>query len=272
MEIINVCVDSETWGTDPGSDIRSIGACLFDITAGTIANGPADQSETPDKSLFFYQAVDNPIIPADMTHSVNGEQFYTHWDGMAQAWRKYPLKRDPKTVEWWSKQSAEAQAAFENPVDLRVGLIMFGGWLRGLSGDYYDPNDHDRFYPDDRRLWAHGAAFDPPLLTAAYKALKLAVPYHYRAPRDTRTAFDMAGVTDHSAWLAARPGPLKINHHALDDAICESRGVIDAYARYSPRLAFEAGYKQANEDEQNDGTPYPRWGIEKGFERWQTQS
>lgn len=230
MKIIDICVDSETWGVDPGCDFRSIGGCVFDLKTGIIGGFHDRQSihemnrnDGIDDS--FYQALDNPMARAiDASPGWDG-----YFDGV-DTYRRYPLKRDPKTVKWWDMQSKEARAAFANPIELKTGLIMFGGWLRGLSGDYYDPNDLDRQYPDDRRLWAHGAAFDPPFLTAAYKALGLPVPFHYRAPRDTRTAFDMAGVTDHSAWLAARPGPLGINHHALDDAICEARGVIDAMA------------------------------------------
>lgn len=207
---------------------RSIGACRIDPTSSFVAGHTYPVFPHSDT---FYQAVDNPIIPADMTHKVDGEKFYTHWDTTSQMWRRYPLSRDPDTVKWWSEQSAKSQAAFADPVDLRAGLIMFAGWLRGLSGDYYDPNDHKRRYPDDRRMWAHGAAFDPPFLTAAYRALDLPVPFHYRAPRDTRTCFDMAGIDDHSAWLAARPGPLGILHHALDDAISEGRAISDAFAR-----------------------------------------
>src|SRR5690606_28074245 len=51
------------------------------------------------------------------------------------------------------------------------------------------------------------------------------------APRDTRTLFDAAGISDHSAWLAQYPGPLEVHHHALDDAICQARAVCAAYRR-----------------------------------------
>lgn len=213
MKKIDVSFDSETWGTEPGCDIRSIGACVMDVRTGFVHDGSLGTIKT------FYQAMDNPIVDDRMKTG--------HWTG--ENMRAYPLTRDPQTVQWWSEQSADAQAAFTDPMELRQGLILFGGWLRGLSGDTYDPNDHDRRFPDDRNLWSHGSAFDPPIIGAAYRACGLPVPWHYRAPRDTRTCFDMAGIDDHSAWLAATPGPLAVPHHALDDAICQARAVCAAY-------------------------------------------
>lgn len=66
------------------------------------------------------------------------------------------------------------------------------------------------------------------ILAAVYQAVNLPVPWHYRAPRDTRTIFDAAGIDDHSAWLAQyATGTV---HHALDDAICQARAVCAAWA------------------------------------------
>ena len=69
----HIMVDLETWGTTPGSDIRSIGAVVFDPVAGTLGNE-------------FYVNV------------VGGE--------------KVGLTRDPETEEWWADQSEEARGAF----------------------------------------------------------------------------------------------------------------------------------------------------------------
>lgn len=227
MKKIDVSLDLETWGTEPGDDLRSIGGVLFDPRAGWVGGFNNAWKDTTHGQ--FYQAVDNPASdPAHPKPNPSGKEWT--WDGV-DSFRSYPLKRTEKTVEWWDRQSAQAQAAFANPMELRQGLILFGGWLRGLSGDTYDPNDHDRWYDDDRNLWSHGAAFDPPILAAAYRACGLPVPWHYRAPRDTRTCFDMAGIDDHSALLASLPGPLGIAHHALDDAICQARAVCSAFDR-----------------------------------------
>lgn len=200
----HIMIDTETWGTEPGCDIRSIGACVFDPVAGTYSD--TDQ---------FYIACDNPRI-------------------QMPAWKpyKYDLKRDPQTVQWWSEQSDEAQAAFADPVDLAECLHRFSTWVFRLTDQLYDRHGIGKCEPSpDIRLWAHGPQFDASILAVAYKAVQLPVPWHYRAPRDTRTCFDMAGIDDHSAWLEQHPGPLGILHHALDDAICQARAVCGAYAR-----------------------------------------
>jgi len=204
---IDIMLDLETWGTDPGRDLRSIGACVFDPGAGTVSD--IDQ---------FYIATDNP--KGYHGNGVHKHRFFPDEKGWA---RKYSLTRDPRTVQWWSEQSDEAQAAFAGPVDLREALGRFDSWLGGLFNYEVILAETDCI-----RLWSHGAATDGPWLAAAYKAVGLPVPWHYRAPRDTRTCFDMAGIEDHTAWLKQHPGPLGIPHHALDDAICQARAVCAA--------------------------------------------
>lgn len=226
---IHIMLDLETWGTEPGCDIRSIGACVFDPVAGTIGGdipfahagkgGTGPGSKNP---FAFYIATDNP------TGTWGRGRWRTKFTPMNHWKRKYPLTRDADTMRWWSEQSGEAQAAFADPVDLREGLERFAAWLDAVRP--FEGIGGAREY-GSLRLWSHGSAFDPPILAAAYKAVGLPVPWHYRAPRDTRTAFDMAGIEDHSAWLNQHPGPLAIPHHALDDAICQARAVCGALAR-----------------------------------------
>lgn len=197
--VLNLMLDLETWGTTPGSDIRSIGACVFDPVTGTVGNGYCDDGQDHTvRGYTFYIACDNPLNTSLGARVVPPEY-------------KYPLRRDPRTVQWWSEQSSEAQAAFVDPVDLKVALGNFSNWLCDLVSAPYTPSHGHTGIT----IWSHGASFDPPILAAAYEAVGLPVPWHYRAPRDTRTAFDMAGIVDHSAWLNQHPGPLGIAHHAL---------------------------------------------------------
>lgn len=240
---ISISLDLETWGTTPGSDLRSIGACVFDPQRGTIADGPVDQSETPDKSQFFYIATNNPAArldpspPPGIREITTNDGTTVYWDGV-NAYRQCPLTRNPRTVVWWSEQSDEAQAAFTDPVDLREALVQFGKWLTRLAPETDAVTDYPWFATDKQmprkcefKIWSHGAAFDPPILAAAYEAVGLPVPWHYRAPRDTRTLFDAAGIEDHSAWLAKHPGPMGVSHHSLDDSICQARAICAAWQR-----------------------------------------
>ena len=216
---VHISLDLETWGTRPGCDIRSIGACVFDPVTGTYSTRLGSHN-TPEGESTFYIACDNP---QDTPHG---------WrDALGLPPRKYPLHRDPQTVQWWSEQSDEAQAAFDNPVDLREALWQFGDWLHTILDRNLSYPDGAHRLNDDIRLWSHGPAFDPPILAEAYRAVGLPVPWHYRAPRDTRTLFDVAGIEDHSAWLAQHSGEARVQHHALSDAICQARAVCGAWGR-----------------------------------------
>jgi len=221
--IIHIMLDLETWGTEPGCDIRSIGACVFNPTTGFVHDGSLGTIKP------FYIATENPIVlDGSITH--RGD-----WND-AEHKRKYPLTRDPRTVQWWSEQSVEAQAAFTSVVELREALERFESWLglitSKITGFGASVKTAMRYRWDGLCLWSHGPAFDPPILAAAYKAVGLPVPWHYRAPRDTRTAFDMAGVDDHSAFL--NRFSVGTYHHALDDAICQARAVNEAFAMVRP--------------------------------------
>ena len=220
--MIHISLDLETWGKRPGCDLRSIGAVVFDPVAGSVG------MDGDDFARSFYRATDNPIVEPTLL-------------GIGQPVREYALTRDPKTEQWWSEQSAEAQAAFSDPVDLRDALVAFTDWLNAVA-DNAAPHSIGL---TNIRIWSHGAAFDPPILAAAYQAVGLPIPWHYRAPRDTRTAFDIAGITDHSAHLAAHPGPLGILHHALDDAICQARAICVAVARVN---AWNDSYQREMEN------------------------
>lgn len=173
---IHIMVDLETWGTAPGSDIRSIGAVVFDPVEGDV--GPT-----------FYQNL------------TGGEA--------------YGLMRDSDTVEWWSRQSPEAQRALEtDQVDTAFGLARFVDWWIEMQGG---PATRDNY----ARFWANGPQFDYVLLEAAYSSVGQHTPWIYRAPRDCKTAWDMAGGVDL---------PFEgTEHNALDDAIHQARCVIEAY-------------------------------------------
>jgi hypothetical protein len=85
-------IDLETWGTRPGSALRSIGAVMFDPAGGDI-----------------------------------GAEFYVNVD--RESCLKAGLHIDPLTVEWWAKQSAEArQGLLVDPKPLNDALHAFNVW------------------------------------------------------------------------------------------------------------------------------------------------
>lgn len=83
----HLMIDLETWGTAPGSALRSIGAVVFN---------PADSA-------------------------VLGATFYRNIDFASQ--EAVGLTKDPDTVAWWADQSIEAQLALsEEQVSLPQAL------------------------------------------------------------------------------------------------------------------------------------------------------
>lgn len=96
----HIMVDLETWGTKPGSAIRSIGAVVFDPATGDI-----------------------------------GGKFYRNIDD--QSCLDIGLTQDPGTVQWWSEQSAEARAAFSTstPHHITDVLAAFSAWFAACDGE-----------------------------------------------------------------------------------------------------------------------------------------
>lgn len=110
----DVMLDLETWGTRPGSAIRSVGAVLFDPE--TNATGPT----------FYCNVTDSSCEAAGLT-------------------------RDADTVRFWDRASSEARAAFaENPQDLREVVGMFNRWWSKCAG-YYVWSQGANF---DEPLWS----------------------------------------------------------------------------------------------------------------------
>jgi hypothetical protein len=152
--------DLETWGTRPGSAIRSVGAAQFCRRTGEI-----------------------------------GETFYANIGDCSL--QGVTLKRDPSTVEWWSKQSKEAQdALLVDQKPFTEVAWKFNAWFKKVKGE---------------TVWAQGSNFDFPIWDEACKLLQQPVPWKYWATRDTRTVYD---IYRFDPATIARKGTY---HNALDD-------------------------------------------------------
>jgi hypothetical protein len=158
---MHVMLDLETWGTAPGSAIRSIGAVAFEMG-----------SDKLHPTTFYNNIEDASCEAAGLT-------------------------RDDATVTWWSKQSTNAQQLLEqNQIPIAEALSKFFEWFKFVDG---------------KEVWAQGAAFDPVLMEAAFKATSVTCPWFFWNIRDTRTAYDIAGLKYHDE---PRIG---VEHYALDD-------------------------------------------------------
>lgn len=119
------------------------------------------------------------------------------------------MRIDAGTLKWWFKQSPEARAVFDE----------LGGGLKNALIDFCDWYLTNQF----NHLWAHGAAFDPPILESALTTVGLAVPWKFHLVRDTRTLFELIGCyPDRSKG---------VHHHALDDAKAQAVTVQQAFLK-----------------------------------------
>lgn len=228
----HIMLDLETWGTKPGCDIRSIGACMFDPIAGTVAKDAnerhsiAEMNRADGISDTFYVATDNPISWEERIEIEPGR--FEIFETVGKGFPRYMLNRDPSTVKWWNDQSPEAQAAFANPVDLRNALTQFAEWFTRLAYPAIHIYTSPQFSPvENIRLWANDPHFDVSILAAVYDAVGLPVPWHYRAPRSFRTVTELAGMT-RDDFPTFNHGTA---HNALDDAISQALIVCEAYKR-----------------------------------------
>jgi hypothetical protein len=158
----HIMFDLETWGTAPGSALRSIGAALFDL-------------ETGEVKATFYENIDDASCEAA------------------------GLTKDAGTARWWAGQAKEAQdALLEGQRPLLEVVARFHAWFNANKG---------------RFVWCQGAGFDAPLWEAAAAAVGQRAPWKFWDVRDTRTAYDLAGIDTRNI---KREGTY---HNALDDSL-----------------------------------------------------
>lgn len=181
-------LDLETWGTAPGSALRSIGAVAFDPHGGQ-----------------------------------NWDEYVYYANIELASCEEVGLKVDPQTVEWWSRQSREAEdALLKEPRDLFTVVAQFHEWWSRVNGVY---------------LWSNGANFDEVLWRSACDAVNRNVPWKYWNVRDTRTIWHAAHI---NPKMIPRAG---IAHNALEDARHQAKCVTQAYAKLG--LARATGIEAA---------------------------
>lgn len=114
------------------------------------------------------------------------------------------LGADQDTLRWWSLQSVEAQEeAFSGTKELKSVLHEFIDYLSSLG-------PKDQIY-----IWANGAAFDLPILEAAYVACGIAVPWDFRNVRCYRTLKALFP-------YVVPPQDNTLKHSAIADAIYQA--------------------------------------------------
>jgi len=165
-----VMIDLETLATSPDAAILSIGAVKFDPFG----------NETTDYDEFYLR------VDVDSCDSIN-------------------LTVSDDTIEWWSKQSQEAQDEAFNPEN-RVHI-------KDAFEQLY------KFCWGCKTVWSNGAAFDVVICETVFNRIGKKVPWEYWQVRDCRTLFDqeLMGIDPQKPAITA--------HNALDDALAQAISV-----------------------------------------------
>jgi exodeoxyribonuclease VIII len=123
--------------------------------------------------------------------------------------RDIGMKIDPATVSWWEKQPPEIRAEVfsEDRIPIKQALVEFSEWYKGSSC-----------------IWSQGANFDIPILSTAYTKCGMREPWNYWSARDTRTLFDVTG-------LSKKDLPAEGAHNALKDCWRQVYGVKECVKR-----------------------------------------
>lgn len=125
---------------------------------------------------------------------------------------KYNRTIDEDTIKWWSTQSPEAlNEAFDE-----TGRMPFDKCLEILY----------KFCWNRRAVWSNGAGFDIVALETGYRQVGMAIPWPYYNARDTRTLFDITGVS-----LRDKKYGTRTTHKAVEDAEHQAIVVQDAYKK-----------------------------------------
>jgi DNA polymerase III epsilon subunit-like protein len=181
----DIMIDLETLDVLPTASVLTIGAVRFDPFGDDVNDPDCDK---------FYVKVD--LDSCD----------------------RYGCTVSQDTVEWWAKQSQEAQDEAFNPED-RIPI-------ESAMDQLY------KFCWGGKRVWSHGAGFDVIILENLFRKVGKAIPWSFWEVRDTRTLFDL-GINPN------RPPVLK--HHALEDAWNQAVGVQNVFKTLRSSTKYDGG-------------------------------
>lgn len=139
---------------------------------------------------------------------------------------EHGLRIEALAMKWWA--SEELKAARELLRDARLPLKNA---LQLFS----------RFYGTDpgRIIWSN-ADFDMPLLYVAMDKTGVPMPWHYHSARDVRTLFSLV------PWSFLNAIKPKVEHFALDDAICQAKQVQAAIKALNNKYLVKKVYSKNN--------------------------
>lgn len=165
----DVMLDLEATGTGPNAVIVSIGACFF------------DKEEVGHGIYLVLERADQEAKGREVSID---------------------------TLDWWSRQSAEARSVFDAPqTPVEHALSAFSQFIELYADD-----------PKKVCMWGNGSDFDNVILGTLYQTYDMKRPWSYSNNRCFRTLKNIALAFD-SHDLPEREGT---HHNALDDAVFQA--------------------------------------------------
>jgi hypothetical protein len=134
-----------------------------------------DPNSAPLLSIALYAFDDQTIGELTLQDIVSNCSMYKF--DVAEQITKYNKVVDPSTVEWWSKQSKDAQAVLE-PSDDDVSIVELPNMFQRMSNVPFE------------RVYTRGNTFDPIFTTRICKDINVDEPYPWWAIRDTRSLIE----------------------------------------------------------------------------------
>ena len=173
MALTDIMIDLETLATSSNAAILSIGAVKFDPFS--------EELKSPDMESFYIR------VDLDSCNELD-------------------LEVHDSTIEWWAKQSPEAQDEAFNP----EGRVT----VQDAFNQLY------KFCWGATRVWSNGSGFDIVICENIFKKINKKIPWDFWQVRDVRTAFDL-GIDPQRPPITA--------HHALEDAWNQAVGIQHVY-------------------------------------------
>lgn len=116
------------------------------------------------------------------------------------------------TLHWWSSQSPDAIEEAMGDRD----RMSFKECMETLY----------KFCWNRRAVWSNGASFDIVAIETSWRSLDMQIAWPYYTVRDTRTLYEVAGVS-----LKDKKYGTRTTHKAVEDAEHQALVVQDAYAK-----------------------------------------
>jgi hypothetical protein len=153
------------------------------------------------------------IVKIDLTLLEVGEVFYQRIDLESSV--RHGLSADLSTSLWWLDKPAEIRKELTDP-----GADDLPQALANIT----------RFLGPAPVIYGNGPSFDCTHLSAAYRAAKMPLPWHFRDERCLRT--EKAAILRQGGKWDRFENPFP--HHAMHDALCEAWEFLTALKTMAP--------------------------------------